>query len=503
MQQKPIANIFNSDIKQGPAKRGFPTQEKTVDDKGNINFNMKPKELADYLKQFVVNQDHTIDIISTKICTHFNRMRYEQSSKSKHIIGNVKSNSLLIGPTGVGKTFIIKLIAEKLGVPFVKGDATKFSETGYVGGDVEDLVRELVDEANGNRNLAEYGIIYIDEIDKIASSTNFKGLDVSRTGVQRNLLKLMEETEVDLRPPHDVVSQMQAVMELQSKGKTESRKISTKNMLFILSGAFSGIEEIILKRMQKQTIGFGSKQIFLPSEKEKILKNVNMQDLMEFGFESEFVARVPVITVLNELDEEALYRILKSKNSTIVNNKRRDFEAYGIEIDFTDDAFRYITKLAHKEKIGARGLTSVMEKKMLYFEKELPSTMIKEITFTEELLENQDFDFKYKNMEIFIKDYSHIFEEGNNAVLKFTDDAVSYVIDKYEGRLNDLTDFLDENLPNYLYLTKLLKSDELEINKEFLENPGEYVDKLAQIKFKNEDISISEMMNSDQADSKE
>ena len=156
----------------------------------------------------------------------------------------------MIGPTGVGKTYLIKLIAKKLGVPFVKGDATKFSETGYVGGDVEDLVRDLVYEANEDIELAQYGIIYIDEVDKIASSHNLIGPDVSRTGVQRALLKPMEEAEIDLRVPHDPISQLQAIERFRKTGKKEKRTVNTKNILFIVSGAFNHLDEIIRKRMQ-------------------------------------------------------------------------------------------------------------------------------------------------------------------------------------------------------------------------------------------------------------
>ena len=158
-----------------------------------IDFSLKPEELEAYLDQYIVKQDEAKAILATKICTHFNRIKHAESSgeNNKGIVGQIKNNILMIGPTGVGKTYMIKLIAEKIGVPFVKGDATKFSETGYVGGDVEDLVRDLVREADGDIEQAQYGIIYIDEIDKIASSTNLIGHDVSRTGVQRALLKPM------------------------------------------------------------------------------------------------------------------------------------------------------------------------------------------------------------------------------------------------------------------------------------------------------------------------
>jgi ATP-dependent protease Clp ATPase subunit len=165
-----------------------------------LDFNIKPEELCAYLDEYVVRQDEAKAILSTKICTHFNRIRnsIENPLQAKRTVGQIKNNVLLIGPTGVGKTFLIKLIAKRLGVPFIKGDATKFSETGYVGGDVEDLVRDLVREAGDDIDNAQYGIIYIDEIDKIAAARNLIGADVSRSGVQRALLKPMEETEVDL-----------------------------------------------------------------------------------------------------------------------------------------------------------------------------------------------------------------------------------------------------------------------------------------------------------------
>lgn len=197
------------------------------DQKGSPLFDMLPEELESYLDSFVVKQNQVKSVLAAKTCTHFNRIKFNNARNAKHPavgksaagVGMIKNNVLLIGPTGVGKTYIIKLIAQKLGVPFVKGDATKFSETGYVGGDVEDLVRDLVYEANEDIELAENGIIYVDEIDKIASSQNLIGHDISRTGVQRALLKPMEETDVDLKVPHDPISQIQAIEHYRRTGK--------------------------------------------------------------------------------------------------------------------------------------------------------------------------------------------------------------------------------------------------------------------------------------------
>ena len=219
-----------------------------------INFDIKPEELEAFLDEYIIKQRKAKEVLATKVCTHFNRIRFSEDSKrlaEDSQVGSIKNNIIMIGPTGVGKTYLIKLIAKKIGVPFVKGDATKFSETGYVGGDVEDLVRDLVAEADGDIELAQYGIIYLDEIDKIASTSNLVGPDVSRTGVQRALLKPMEETEVELRVPHDIVSQMEALEHFRRTGEKDKQKVNTKNILFIMSGAFNGLEDIIKKRLNR------------------------------------------------------------------------------------------------------------------------------------------------------------------------------------------------------------------------------------------------------------
>ena len=214
------------------SKPGTPVKE-TV-----IRFDIKPEELESYLNKYIIGQENAVEIIATKVCTHFNRMEIERTiPDDEKVVGNIKSNMLLIGPTGVGKTYIIKLIAKKLGVPFVKADATKFSETGYVGGDVEDLVRELVHEADGDITRAEYGIIYLDEIDKIASSGNFYGPDVSRTGVQRNLLKLMEEAEALAKK---VASYPQHAIKLTKMAVTKAQDLPLKQGLEI-EGYYSRI----------------------------------------------------------------------------------------------------------------------------------------------------------------------------------------------------------------------------------------------------------------------
>ena len=369
--------------------------EEPTKKKRKINFDLKPEDLISYLDQYIVKQDDAKAILATKICTHFNRIKRAETASYdlKDIVGSIKNNILMFGPTGVGKTYIIKLIAKKINVPFVKGDATKFSETGYVGGDVEDLVRDLVREADGDIELAQYGIIYIDEIDKIASSRNMIGVDVSRSGVQRALLKPMEETEVDLKVPHDPISMIQEIERFRKTGKRDKRTVNTNNILFIMSGAFGDLAQITKKRIADHDIGFGAK-IKDPREDVEFLKHVKAEDLIEFGFESEFVGRLPVRAVFEKLNEDDLFEILKNPSNPIILGKKLDFAAYGIDIKFEDQALSVLAKNAFNENTGARGLVSAVEKALLLFEKKLPSSNITKFPVTVSVIENPEESIK-------------------------------------------------------------------------------------------------------------
>ncbi|MEW6752289.1 MAG: AAA family ATPase [Candidatus Latescibacterota bacterium] len=389
-------------------------------------FDLKPEELEEYLDRYVIKQHEAKAILSTKICTHFNRLNLPPD-EDEDIVGGIKNNVLMIGPTGVGKTFLIRLIARRLGVPFVKGDATKFSETGYVGGDVEDLVRELVREADGDVERAQCGIIYIDEIDKIAAARGVVGPDVSRTGVQRNLLKLMEETEVDLKPPHDIASQMETVMQMQRTGRLERKRVNTRNILFIVSGAFAGLEEIIARRLNQGAIGFRLRRDEASGTGEvqasELLRQVRADDLIEYGFESEFVGRLPVVAVLHELGRAELLEILRNPRSSIILAKKRDFGAYGIDVEFTDGALAALADLACEEHIGARGLVSAMEKVLLRFEKKLPSLDVRHFVVNEETVCDPEGSLRLLWDTASLREFTDGVQRDHGVRLSFTPEA--------------------------------------------------------------------------------
>ncbi len=372
-----------------PLPKGEPETPAGDEEDAGVDFDMTPRELINYLDEYVVGQSRAKAVLATKICTHFNRVRRRKEVGGQPgDEGRTKNNILLIGPTGVGKTYLVKLIARRLGVPFVKGDATKFSETGYVGGDVEDLVRDLVREADDNIALAENGIIYIDEIDKIAAGRGRYGLDVSRSGVQRALLKPMEETEIDLKVPHDMISQIEALEHYRSTGKKKKRIVNTRNILFIMSGAFEGLDEIIGKRLNRRPMGFGG-EIGVKAG-DNPLAAVRAEDLTAYGFESEFIGRLPVLAVLDPLTVEDGVAILESPNSPVIQAKKEDFMAYGITVTFDHEALVRIAELAAARKTGARGLTSVIEEVLIPFETELPSTEIKFLAVDRALVDDPE-----------------------------------------------------------------------------------------------------------------
>jgi len=357
------------------AEAGDPEHEATL--RRIREFNLKPREIRDHLDRFVIQQAEAKKVLSVAICDHYNHVRQCLENPALRERDYAKQNILLLGPTGVGKTYLMRCIAKLIGVPFAKADATKFSETGYVGGDVEDLVRDLVKLADGDIELAQYGIIYIDEIDKIASSTgSAAGRDVSGRGVQINLLKLMEETDVNLHSQTDIAGQIQALMDFQRGGRPRKRTVNTRHILFIVSGAFDKLADQVRRRVQSSQIGFAAGRD-QPAGDSDFLRLAQSRDFIDYGMEPEFIGRVPVRVPCQALTAEDLEKILLTSEGSILQQYRADFAGYGIDFGIAPEAVREIARQAHAEQTGARGLMTVLEHVMRDFKFELPSTAIK------------------------------------------------------------------------------------------------------------------------------
>ncbi len=404
-------------------------------------FSFKPKEIKEFLDIFVIKQDEAKKVLSVAVCDHYNHVcscldNPGVASDWKYS----KQNILLLGPTGVGKTYLIQTIAKMIGVPFVKADATKFSETGYVGGDVDDLVRDLVKGANGNTELAQYGIIYIDEIDKIATTPGV-GRDISGRGVQINLLKLMEETEVNLFTPSDMMSQVQAMLDAQRGGKPRKKTISTKHILFIVSGAFDKLPEAIKRRVEKANIGFNVDiNNKIDADLSAYLQQVNTQDLVDYGFEPEFIGRLPVRVACSALNKNDLAHILVNSKGSILLQYKNDFKGYQIEMKVTPGAINKIAALAEKERTGARGLMTVLERILREFKFELPSTAIAEFTVTADVvndprgtLKKLERNSKHHHQDVLKKDllrYAEAFYLEHNLKIEFSHDATKLLVSR-------------------------------------------------------------------------
>lgn len=364
-------------------------EEKGKKAEGEVfKFDLLPRDITEHLDRFVIKQQEAKKVLSVAVCDHYNHVKHLHSINEEQqcALEYSKQNVILIGPTGVGKTYLLKHVAELVGVPFVKADATKFSETGYVGGDVEDLVRELVTRANGDVELAQYGMIYIDEIDKIASSANLHGRDVSGRGVQTTLLKLMEETDVPVRNPLDVQAQLQAAFEIQRTGVVRHETINTRHVLFIVSGAFEKLRELVDRRINRGSIGFSSVAPIVTLDNQ-LLKEVSTRDFIEYGLEPEFIGRLPVRVVCEPLEVADLFEILKRSEGSIIRQYERAFRAYGIEVHFEDEALLLIAKMAAEERTGARGLLTVCERVLRDYKYELPGSAVKQFTVNAELVE--------------------------------------------------------------------------------------------------------------------
>ena len=455
-------------------------------------FNFLPRDIKAHLDRFVIKQDEAKKVLSIAVCDHYNHANYlrrlekEDAARAEET-EYAKQNVILVGPTGVGKTYLIKHIADLIKVPFVKADATKFSETGYVGGDVEDLVRELIQKADGDLNLAQFGIIYIDEIDKIASAANLSGRDVSGRGVQSTLLKLMEETEVPVRSMNDLQAQLQAAFEFQKRGKAKRETINTRHILFVVSGAFERLKQQLSRRISQGQIGFSAEPVKVMDN--ELFQYVTTQDFVEYGFEPEFIGRLPVRVVCEDLDADDLYKIMKFSEGSLLRQYERAFRAYGIEISFDDEALRLIAEAAAKEKTGARGLLTVFEKLFRDYKYHLAGSGLSQLRVSAELVREpkrvldrlmaEGHKLEAQTLEVGVRQFAERFKSEHGLQLVFDESAARRLVERAQAERMTMNDLCAHLFKDYQFGLNLIKKNtgrrEFVLNAEAVDAPDKFL----------------------------
>ncbi len=346
----------------------------------------RPHEIKALLDDYVIGQDDAKRVLSVAVYNHYKRILTRLPEKGDKTANDgieiQKSNVLLLGPTGVGKTYLAQTLAKALKVPFAIADATTLTEAGYVGEDVENILLRLIQAADFDIELAERGIIYIDEIDKISRRGENRSItrDVSGEGVQQALLKILEGTVANVPPQGG-----------RKHPNQEFLRINTENILFICGGAFDGLTDIIEQRRGNQTIGFGG-EIHTKEEKKKnsLYKNVTPHDVVKYGLIPELVGRLPMIVSLEDLDEKALMRIIREPKNSLAKQYVKLFSLDGVDLEFSDDAFLAIAKLALARETGARGLRAILEEKMLPLMYDIPSrTDVEKIVVTADFIDGK------------------------------------------------------------------------------------------------------------------